>query len=157
MEPGLPEDGRVAQVCFVTGDIEAAIRWFSALSGLEAPPVQSITAGDEPNALYRGQPATVSCRLAFFRLGNLDIELIEPGPEPSAWREVLETRGPGFHHIAFRTRNMTARTARLEELGAPAIQSGEYSSRTGRYAYHDLPALGAMVELLENYSDREPQ
>jgi hypothetical protein len=157
MANALPEDGKVMQICFVTGDIETAIGWFAGLSGMPAPKVQSIAAGTEPNAVYRGRPATVSCRLAFFKLGNIDVEFVEPGPEPSAWREVLEAQGPGFHHIAFTTRNMTERSRWLEDRGALPIQTGEYSSRTGRYAYHAVPALGTMFELLESYADREPQ
>jgi hypothetical protein len=157
MASALPEDGKVMQICFVTDDIDSSVGWFAGLSGLAPPAVQSIAAGDAPNAVYRGQPATVSCRLAFFKLGNIDVEFVEPGPEPSAWREVLEAKGPGFHHIAFKTRNMTERTRWLDTRGAPLIQTGEYSSRTGRYSYHDVPALGAMFELLESYADREPQ
>jgi len=34
-------------------------------------------------------------------LGSLSLELIEPVGGPSTWREFLDTRGEGVHHIAF--------------------------------------------------------
>jgi catechol 2,3-dioxygenase-like lactoylglutathione lyase family enzyme len=151
----LPEDDLVMQVCFVTADLDASVAWFSRMSGKPAPKVASISSADGPNAVYRGQAAGVDCRLAFFRLDNIDIEFVEPGPGPSAWREVLEAKGPGFHHLAFKTRDMKKRSAWLTTQGAPLVQSGEFASRTGRYAYHEMPAFGAMVELLEFDADRD--
>ena len=86
------------------------------------------------------------------------IEIIEPGPEKSAWRDVLEARGPGFHHMAIKTRNLIKQRAYLEERGHELIQIGGFDAGGGRYAYFNtMPQLGALIELLEFDDDMEPQ
>jgi 4-hydroxyphenylpyruvate dioxygenase-like putative hemolysin len=105
-----------------------------------------------------GKPASVSCRLAIFRFGNLDVEFLEPGPEKSAWRDLLEEKGPGVHHIAFRTRNMTKRSAYLQDKGFTLLQKAEFDGLNGRYAYFDTtPELGIQLELLEWDNNKEAQ
>jgi len=156
MDDRLLDEDAIMQICFVTDDIAASVAWFSGLTGKPLPDIG--TAGTDGEAIYRGRPAAVGCRLAFFHFGNIDVEFIEPGPEPSAWRDLLEARGPGCHHIAFKTRNLTRRNAYLEERGHPLIQRGEFDGGGGRYAYYDtVAALGAQIELLEFDKDREPQ
>ena len=102
--------------------------------------------------------ASVGCRLAIFQFANIDVEFLEPGPEKSAWRDLLEERGPGCHHIAFRTRNMTTRSAYLRGKGLTELQRAEFDGGGGRYAYFDTtPQLGIQLELLEWDNDKEPQ
>jgi methylmalonyl-CoA/ethylmalonyl-CoA epimerase len=93
-----------------------------------------------------------------FAFGNIDVEFLQPGPEKSAWRDLLEAKGPGCHHIAFRTRNLTRRNDYLEQKGHRLLQRGEFDGGHGRYAYYDtVKDLGVMVELLEFDKDKEPQ
>ena len=40
-------------------------------------------------------------KLAFFHLGQVDVELIEPIGEPSTWKEQFDKRRDSLHHIAF--------------------------------------------------------
>ncbi|MEO7222756.1 MAG: VOC family protein, partial [Devosia sp.] len=113
---------------------------------------------DEARAIYHGKPAEVSCRLALFRFANIDVEFLEPGPDKSVWRDVLEEKGPGVHHIAFKTRNMTERGRYLESKGHAELQKAEFLGAHGRYAYYDtVKDLGIQLELLEFNADMEPQ
>ena len=84
---------------------------------------------DEAQAIYDGQPARVGCTIRMFAFGNIDVEFLQPGPEKSAWRDLLEEKGPGCHHIAFRTRNLTKRNAYLEEQGPPPAAAGRVRRR----------------------------
>ncbi|HHY50049.1 MAG TPA: lactoylglutathione lyase [Alphaproteobacteria bacterium] len=153
----LDEDG-VMQICFVTDNLERSLAWFADLTGKTPSHIGKAADPDTAKAVYRGQPASVSCRLAIFKFGNIDVEFLEPGPERSAWRDLLEEKGPGCHHIAFRTRNMTARSAYLRGKGLAELQRAEFDGGGGRYAYFDTtPELGVQLELLEWDSDREPQ
>ena len=122
------------------------------------PPEGKAAEPDEAQATYLGKPAAVGCRIIMFKFGNIDFEFLEPGPEKSAWRDILEEKGPGFHHFAFRTRNMSKRRAFLEGHGHAMLQSGEFDGASGRYAYFDTrPELGALIELLEFNNDMEAQ
>lgn len=148
----------VAQICFVTDDIEASSKWFSDLTGKEMPPLAKAADPEDAQARYLGEPATVSCKIRMFKFGNIDVEFLEPGPEPSTWREWLERKGPSCHHIAFRTRNLTHKNEYLESRGHKLIQRGETDNRVGRYAYYDTePQMGVLIELLERNAEMDPQ
>lgn len=158
MDRRLLDEDEVMQICFVTDDVQKSAQWFSDLTGKPMPQEGKAADPDEAQAIYRGQPARVGCKIMMFEFGNIDVEFLEPGPEKSAWRDLLEARGPGCHHIAFRTRNLTKRNAYLEEKGHGLLQRGEFDGGHGRYAYYDTVAdLGAMIELLEFDRDKEPQ
>ena len=158
MDKRLLDEDAVMQICFVTDNLEKSLQWFGDLTGKEPSHIGGAAPHHEARAIYRGRPAEVSCRLAIFKFGNLDVEFLEPGPEPSAWRDLLEEKGPGCHHIAFKTNNLTKRNAYLEGKGLPLVQRAEFLGSHGRYAYYDtVPQLGVMVELLEFDTDKEPQ
>lgn len=158
MSDRLLDEDKVMQICFVTDNLEKSIAWFSDLSGKTASPIGKAADPDEAEATYNGKPASVGCRLAMFVFANIDVEFLEPGPEPSAWRDLLEEKGPGCNHIAFKTRNLTARNAYLESKGHKQVQRGEFDGGGGRYAYYDTMAdLGVMVELLEFDTDKAQQ
>ena len=104
---------------------------------------------DKAQTRFRGAPSPARAKLAFMKFGSLDIELIEPYTEPSTWREHLDTRGEGVHHIAFIIDGMKQKVADLEAHGFPLQQKGEYTG--GRYAYMETAkTLKTIVELLEN-------
>lgn len=154
----LLDEDEIMQICFVTDDLEKSLKWFSELTGKQPSHVGKAADADEAQAVYHGRPATVTARLALFKFRNIDVEFLEPGPEKSTWRDVLEQRGPGCHHIAFKTRNMTRRTAFLAEMGHQHLQQAEFDGGHGRYAYYDTePQLGVQIELLEWNADMEPQ
>ncbi len=158
MDKRLLDEDEIMQLCFVTDDLERSAKWFSDLTGKPIPPQGKAADPERAQAIYRGQPAAVGCRIIMFKFGNIDFEFLQPGPEKSAWRDILEQKGPGFHHFAFRTRNLSKRNAYLEGKGHKLLQRGEFDGGEGRYAYYDvLPQLGAMIELLEFDKDKEAQ
>ena len=158
MDDRLLDEDTVSQICFVTDNLEDSLRWFSDLTGKTPSHIGKLAEPDEAKAEYMGKPAVVTARLALFRFSNIDVEFLEPGPEKSAWRDILEERGPGCHHIAFNTRNMTKRSAYLRGKGHTEIQRAEFDGAHGRYAYFDTVAqLGVQIELLEWNKNMEKQ
>lgn len=158
MDKRLLDEDIIAQLAFVTHDVQKTARWLSDLTGKPIPDeIISHNAATVP-ASYDGKPAKPTYRIIIFKFGNIELELIQPGPEKSAWRDILEAKGPGFHHFAFNTRNLTKRGAYLEEKGYKLVQRGEFDDRTGTYAYYDTSAdIGSMIELLEFNDKRDPQ
>ncbi|MHA6297136.1 VOC family protein [Devosia sp. CAU 1758] len=158
MDKRLLDEDEVMQICFVTDDVVKSAQWFADLTGKPMPTEGRAAEPEEAKAIYRGKPADVGCRIMMFKFGNIDVEFLQPGPEKSAWRDLLEEKGPGCHHIAFRTRNLTKRDAYLESKGHPLLQRGEFDGSHGRYAYYDtVKDLGVMIELLEFDKDKEAQ
>ena len=139
----------VVQVGLIVRDIEARAHAWSDILGLPMPAIQITDEWDKTQAEYNGARTDARAKLAFFKLGNLDIELIEPIDEPSTWHDQSDRHGDSLHHIAFRIRGMKEKTAYLNAKGLPLLQRGEYVG--GRYAYFDgLETLGMILELLED-------
>jgi len=139
--------GRVTQVAIVVRDIERAAALWARLLGVEKPSIIETEEWEKTGMTYRGAPSRARAKLAFFNLGGITIELIEPIGGSSTWSEFLEQQGEGIHHIAFVVDDMEAAVRRLEELGGKLVQKGDFEG--GSYAYVDArSSLGAIVELL---------
>lgn len=139
----------VTQIGLVVSNIDEAVQAWSALLGVPAPEILITDTVEIAHTEYRRQPTPARAKLAFFHLGQVDLELIEPLGEPSTWRDQLEAHGPSLHHIAFQVTGMSDRVEALVVHGLPLIQRGDYTG--GRYAYLDgSERYGLIVELLEN-------
>jgi methylmalonyl-CoA/ethylmalonyl-CoA epimerase len=139
----------ITQIGILVHDIEKTSQAYADFFGVEKPQWFWTDTADKAKTEYRGEPSEARAKLAFFDMGSLQLELIEPDAHPSTWREALDQNGEGPHHIAFGIKGMGERIARLEERGMPLVQKGEYTG--GRYAYMDtLKDLKVIVELLEN-------
>jgi hypothetical protein len=95
MDRRLLDEDEVMQICFVTHDALQSAAWFSDLTGKPVPPEGRAAEPEAAQAVYDGRPARVGCRIRMFKFGNIDVEFLEPGPEPSAWRDLLDEKGPG--------------------------------------------------------------
>lgn len=138
----------IVQVGIVVADVEAATQRYAAVFGVPLPPVTESRAREQTGITYRGMPTEGRARLAFFRMGQVAIELIEPLDGPSAWRDHLEAHGPGVHHIAFQVPSIDQALAHLSAHKIEVVQQASF--RSGRYAYLDSrDALSVMLELLE--------
>jgi catechol 2,3-dioxygenase-like lactoylglutathione lyase family enzyme len=139
----------VCQVGLIVRDIERSSEAYADLFGVEVPKWTLTDPHESAHTEYRGQPTAARAKLAFFDLGQVSLELIEPVGAPSTWREHLENHGEGVHHIAFHIQGMEQQLTILADKGMPAVQRGDYTG--GRYAYVDaMPQLGVILELLEN-------
>ncbi len=140
----------VAQVGILVRDIEKSAQVYADFLGVEKPEIRLTDAIDRAQTKFKGKPSTARAKLAFFKVGpTLDIELIEPDKEPSTWRNDLDRKGEGVHHLAFVVKDMRDKVVKLEREGMTLLQTGEYTG--GRYAYFDAERdLKVVVELLEN-------
>jgi len=139
----------VVQIGLIVRDVEATAQAYAELLGVAVPQWFLTDPEEEAHTRYRGAPTEARAKLAFFRLGNLQLELIEPVGGPSTWREFLEAHGEGVHHIAFEVEDMQDQVAALAEKAMPLVQRGDYTG--GRYAYIDSSEqLKVILELLEN-------
>lgn len=50
---------------------------------------------------YKGEDSDFTAKFCFFDLGNIEIEVIQPLTGKSIWRDFLDKKGPGIHHIKF--------------------------------------------------------
>ncbi|MGQ9487431.1 MAG: VOC family protein [Armatimonadota bacterium] len=146
----------VAQIAIVVRDIEGASKRWAEILGMPVPNIIITQPGEEVHMTYRGQPSNAQAKLAFFNLGQVQLELIEPIGEPSTWKEALDQNGEAVHHIAFWVEDMQASVDFLKQHGIPMIQRGDMGE--GQYAYFDAQdKLGVQIELLERVRRAQAQ
>lgn len=139
----------ICQVGLVVRDIERTAKIYADVFGMDVPKVIITDPEDISHIKFRGDPTQARAKLAFFQMGNVSLELIEPVGGPSTWKEFLDEHGEGVHHIAFRIEGMERVLTFLERKGISVVQRGDYTG--GRYAYVDsASSLGVILELLEN-------
>ncbi|WP_026485782.1 VOC family protein [Caldanaerobius polysaccharolyticus] len=149
MEEKMIGSNVVTQIGIVVHDAEKTAKMYEKVFGIKPTSTVITDTVDVAKTEYKGSSTKARAKLIFFKMGSLDIELIEPDSEPSTWREFLDKHGEGVHHIAFQIKGMKDTVAALEANGMPLVQKGEYTG--GRYAYIDAEdKLKVIVELLEN-------
>lgn len=140
----------ITQVGIVVRDIEKSVDLFSRIFGMDKPPISITAEYDKAQTAYMGDPTQAQAKLAFFHMGQVSIELIEPVGGPSTWQAFLDAKGEGVHHIAFRVKDTNEVTAFLGQQGIKVEQHGLYTG--GQYTYMDSASqLGVILELLENF------
>lgn len=141
---------RMVQVGLVVRNVEESAKRYAAVFGVPVPSAHETDALEKTHMAHRGKPSTARAKLAFFNMGSLSLELIEPIGGPSTWQEFLDTKGEGVHHIAFEVPDSEAEAQSLAGHGIPLVQKGDYTG--GRYAYFESePVLGVALELLQNF------
>jgi hypothetical protein len=151
---GQPDDG-IIQMAYVVRDIHQAMdMWVKKLKVGPWFLLPNFT-GIEPR--YRGKPSKAEVSLAMSFAGHMNVELIQPNNDaPSVYREVLESRGPGFHHFGVATANFDRDVERYRSAGHElafllSVPSG------GRVAYMDTNReLGGFTEFIELGGAFEP-
>ena len=138
---------RVTQIGLVVENIEKAAENYADILGMEVTDIITTDPLEKANTRFQGSPTEARAKLAFFRMDNITIELIEPIDGPSTWQESLEQNGPGVHHIAFNVDDMRQTVQFLEQKGATMVQRGDFTG--GSYAYVDASnQLHVILELL---------
>lgn len=150
MEINIGEEAKFSHIAIVVKDIEKTLSKYCGIFHLEKPVVKWTGSPKEAQVWYRGSGTPAMAKQAFLQLGTLRVELMEPDDNDSTWREYLDQKGEGFHHIGLEINSMEETLKELEKNQIALVQTGQY--RTGQYAYVESEEkLDLMLELLENH------
>jgi Glyoxalase/Bleomycin resistance protein/Dioxygenase superfamily len=140
--------GAVTQVAHVVEDIDREMERWTLELGLGPFFVLRHFVAHE--VVYRGKPGELDLDVALVFRGSTCFELIQQNNHaPSVYRELVESRGYGFHHFGIATRQFDADLARRAKAGAEVASSG-VTGFGSRVAYLDtVTTLGGMTELIE--------
>jgi len=137
----------IAQICIVVHDVEKTAKVYGDFFGLRYRITESAPY-EVSKQLYNGQPTPARIKMAFFQLGDVQLEVVQPDEHPSSWREVLDKKGEGLHHIAFRVKDTPNVLKKLEDAGMQTQMTGNWE--TGCFAYVDAyDQLKFLLETLE--------
>ncbi len=90
-------------------------------------------------------------RVAFFQIGEVRIELLEPTSDDSPIARFLKRRGPGLHHIAYRVENLPATLVALKVAGVQLIDEAPRDGAHGmKIAFvHPKSTGGVLTEFCQ--------
>lgn len=91
-------------------------------------------------------------KTAFFRIGEVKIELLEPTAEDSPIAKFIEKRGEGVHHVAFAVDGIEGALAEVEAKGVQLIDNTPRKGAEGlTIAFlHPKSTKGVLTELCED-------
>jgi len=92
--------------------------------------------------------ASQKVRTAFFTVGDIHIELLEPTADDSPIAGFLEKKGEGFHHIAYQTDDIDGQLGAAREHGCELIHKTPIAGAGGKQVafLHPKSTFGVLTE-----------
>ncbi len=144
---------RFDQICFVVEDLQQAMDFFSKTNGVEVWNVAEGLSQTQKEKEYYGQPGDFQFSCAYGFAGETLIELARHDGGKSVYKDWLDDKGKGPHHIGFRQKD-AAEYAQAEQhyldLGIAKAMAGFFEGPFGncRWAYFDTrDQIGCFTEL----------
>ena len=86
--------------------------------------------------------------IAFFPLGDTQLELIAPLDETSPFNKSIDKRGEGLHHLCFEVEKIEEKLLDLKEKGLEVAEGIRPGSEGGKVCFfHPKSAHGVLIEL----------
>lgn len=135
---------KVGRVSWIVDDLEKVTQ---AWSRLGFPPLEKHGDVELGAATFKGQPANIHVRAASGRMGDVEVDWIQPLGGKNAFTEFLTRHGSGIFSLMHRVATLEAlerELERLARLGVGILQQGEFNTDAGpvRYAYLDTVEEG---------------
>ncbi|MFC2948235.1 methylmalonyl-CoA epimerase [Virgibacillus sediminis] len=128
---------KISHIGIAVENIESALSFYSDSLGLELEVVEEVP--------------TEGVKVAFLKIGESRIELLEPLEDSSPIRKFLDKKGEGIHHIAVETKNIRGRLRQLSDQGIRMIdmesKPGAHNSQV--VFVHPKAAHGVLFELCQ--------
>lgn len=112
----------VIQIGILVPDAQFTAEYLRRFLGWESQ--QTWETSRVPGRIYHGQPADFACRMIFFQLPGIELEIIQPLNGPSCWQDYLDSNGCGIHHLLFDIADSEACYTWLHENGIDVEQRG---------------------------------
>ena len=118
--------------------IEASLPYYENILGLKCYAIEEVK--DQ------------KVKTAFFKIGDVKIELLEATDPESTVAKFIEKRGEGFHHIAYAVEGLEEKLQLIAEKGVQLIDQKPRKGAEGmNIAFlHPKSTEGVLTELCEN-------
>lgn len=96
-------------------------------------------------------------RTAFFDVGGVHLELLEPTSAESPIAKFIAERGEGVHHVAFRTDDIVAQLSQAAGSGVRLIHEQPIAGAAGKWVafLHPKSTRGVLTEFCAVKSQQE--
>jgi methylmalonyl-CoA/ethylmalonyl-CoA epimerase len=128
---------KMDHVAIAVNNLEEAARFYQEVMGLTLSGVEVVTAQ--------------KTKVGFFKIGELNIELVQPAEPDSPLVKFLESKGQGIHHICFEVDDVEAEVKEYLEKGATMVdQKPRPGAHNTKVAFvHPKSSGGVLIELNE--------
>ncbi|MDR1739671.1 MAG: methylmalonyl-CoA epimerase [Bacteroidales bacterium] len=125
---------KIEHIAVAVKSIDEAKKFFENVLGLECYAIEEV--------------ADQKVKTAFFKIGEVKIELLEPTSPDSTVAGFIEKRGEGLHHVAFAVENTTQALQDAEAKGVRLIDKTERNGAEGLKIgfLHPKDTVGVLTE-----------
>ena len=130
---------KISHLGFAVADLEQAIALYRRAFGLEVQ--------------HRWVAETDGIEAASFRVGDVEIELMQPMKPDSPVGRFIAKRGQGLHHVAYKVDDVAGVLRAVNDAGLQAIDEEPRQGGDGRTRVaflHPKSTLGVLTELEED-------
>ena len=135
-------------LCIVVHDVEKTAAYCASVGigpWLDYPPLSAYAELDVPNpAAFKG------LKFRYVNLGNIQLQLCQPGEEDGPQRRFLDTHGEGVFHLGFDVPDCDAAEAAGIAQGLEPLMRGRRADRSGFTIFGTAPEAGAALEILSH-------
>ena len=138
-------------ICIVVKDIEKTKSYYESIGigpWVDYPPLVEYT---KLNVV--DEKGFFDTRFVYTHIGNLQLQLTQPGQGRTIYKDFLETKGEGVFHIGFEVDDIETAEKQLKEDEMKVLASGRRDDGSG-FSYLDTRE-GAGVTLLVRQTKKE--
>jgi methylmalonyl-CoA/ethylmalonyl-CoA epimerase len=128
---------KINHIAIAVSNIEKGAEFYQDVLGLSLSDVEVV--------------AAQKTKAGFLRIGETNIELVQPSEPDSPLVKFLETQGQGIHHICFEVDDVEAEVNAFLEKGATMVdQKPRPGAHQTKVAFvHPKSSSGVLIELCE--------
>ena len=128
---------KINHIAIAVNNIEEAAKFYQNIMGLNLSGIEVVKAQ--------------KTRVGFFKIGESNIELVQPSEPDSPVAKFLESKGQGIHHICFEVDDVEAEVKAFLEKGATLIdQKPRPGAHDTKVVFvHPKSSNGVLIELCE--------
>jgi len=134
---------KLHHICIVVHDIDKAQAYYESIGigpWIEYPPLAEYEELDVPS-----KAGFLSLKYRICNLPNIQIQLCEPGGEPTPQRIHLDRKGEGVFHVGFEVPDADDAEAQAKAQGLPVLMRGRRANRTGFTYYGSAGEAGVTL------------
>ncbi len=126
---------KIDHIAIAVHDIDEAAKFYSDTLKLDLSGVEIVT--------------EQKTKVGFLRIGESNIELVQPASDDSPLVKFLETKGPGIHHICLEVDDIHREVEELKRRGVRMIdETPRPGAHNTRVAFiHPKSSGGVLIEL----------
>lgn len=135
---------KITQVGVVVRDVDRTVE---RLLSLGIGPFEPKKLPPDRKEWFRGKPMDAEFNIQAARIGDVELELIQPLAGESPHKEFLDTKGEGIQHVMFAVDDFNKEVDRLTKNGASVLLENKFGDRG--LVYLDLNAANIIIEMIQ--------